>query len=193
MDILSAATHDKESFKDLELKSEALKGYSFEDCLFTKCRFTEIDFSHAEFADCKFTHCELNLPKLTGCSLRGVVFEDCKLVGVDFTKCNFTFFEIAFQGCLMDVCNFSSLKLKRLPFLRCEIRDSRFIESVLPEANFEGSNLEGTIFHQTNLEKANFMNARNYSIDPMTNKLKGAIFSLPEAVSLLTGLGIKLK
>lgn len=72
------------------------------------------------------------------------------------------------------------------------LRESRFVESNLSEAHFEHSYLEQTLLHQCNLEKANFTNARNYSIDPTTNNIKGAVFSLPEAVSLLKSLGIKL-
>jgi hypothetical protein len=38
----------------------------------------------------------------------------------------------------------------------------------------------------------NFRTARNYSIDVRANVLKSARISLPEAASLLTGLGLVL-
>jgi hypothetical protein len=37
-----------------------------------------------------------------------------------------------------------------------------------------------------NLEKADFSTAKNYTIDAENNKLKKAIFSLPEVIGLLS-------
>ncbi len=82
--------------------------------------------------------------------------------------------------------------MKNTPFLKSMVRETRFIETLLTGARFDESDLEHTLFHQCNLEGASFKNARNYFIDPTTNKLKGASFSLPEAISLLTNLGITL-
>lgn len=180
------------SFKDVHQEKGVFRGYSFSDCTFTKCRFERVDFTGSAFFDCVFNHCELSLTTIVNASLRDVQFKDCKLVGIDFTKCDPSLFRIGFDTCLIDTCNFSSLKLKQTRFIRSIIRESRFIETILQEADFEDSDLEQTLFHQCDLEKANFSDAKNYSINPLTNKIKGAIFSLPEAVSLLKDLGICL-
>lgn len=180
------------AFKDVHQENEAFRGYSFSDCTFTKCRFERADFTGSAFFDCVFDHCELSLSTIINASLRDVQFKDCKLVGMDFTKCDPSLLHIGFDKCLIDTCNFSSLKLKQTRFIRSIIRESRFIETILQEADFEDSDLEQTLFHQCDLEKANFSDAKNYSINPLTNKIKGAMFSLPEAVSLLKDLGICL-
>ena len=41
------------------------------------------------------------------------------------------------------------------------------------------------MFHNSNLCKANFIGAINYSINPLTNSLKQAKFSKPEVLALL--------
>ncbi len=193
MDTLKPAAHANEPFKGLNVSDEVLRGASFSDCTFTQCRFHNVDFTGVTFTDCVFDHTEISLPKLTNCGLHGVAFHGCKLVGADFSRCSTQFLNVSFKDTLIDTCNFSLLKLIRTPFLHCTIRESRFVSTNLTEADFDGSDLEGTIFNQCDLQKARFHNAKHYSIDPSTNRVKGATFSLPDAFSLLSGLGIELK
>lgn len=192
MDIPPNSSHEKAIIVGLELQAASWQGCAFTDCTFRHCRLIAPDLTGTDFADCRFEYCELNLPKLINSGFHGTSFKDCKLVGADFTKCNINFFDIAFRDCLVELCNFSALKLKKAPFTRCTIRETRFIETDLEAADFAESDLEGSTFHQCNLEKADFTRAKNYNLDPTANKIKGAIFSLPEAVSLLTKIGIRL-
>ena len=180
------------TLKDLVNENLKLHHSSYANCKFLNCQFSGVDFTASDFTDCVFDHCEINLPILNNVGLKSASFKNCKLIGVDFSRCNASFLNLSFEDCLIDTCNFSGLKLKATPFPRCIIRETRFVESFLEEACFDGSDMEDTVFHQCNLQKASFVNARNYWIDPTTNKLKGATFSLPEAISLLAGLGIKL-
>ncbi len=152
-----------------------------------------MDFTGVNLTDCVFDHCEVTSPKLINTTIHGTTFKECKLLGADFTRCNSHLFTIAFSDCLIDTCNFSSLKLYRTPFHNCTIRETRFVSTILTEADFDRSEFSNTIFHQCNLQKANFHTARHYAIDPTANDIKGAKFSLPEAMSLLSGLGIELK
>ena len=185
--------HANETFKAFDLPPEALQGSTFSDCTFIQCHFHAFNLSGVDFTDCIFDHTEISLPKMTNCGLHGVSFKDSKLVGVDFSRCSSHFFTISFRNCLIETCNFSSLKLNRTPFTDSTIRECRFTGSNLSEADFEGSDLERTLFHDCDLQNARFHAAKRYAIDPTANKVKGATFSLPEAVSLLTGLGIHLQ
>ena len=45
----------------------------------------------------------------------------------------------------------------------------------------------------TNLSSADFSGAQNYQIDANENTIKKAIFSLPEALSLLSTFDIKIQ
>jgi fluoroquinolone resistance protein len=60
-----------------------------------------------------------------------------------------------------------------------------FTETNLSAAVFDHSDLSGSIFDGTKLEKADFRTAYNYSIDPERNRLKKAKFSLSGAAGLL--------
>jgi fluoroquinolone resistance protein len=56
-------------------------------------------------------------------------------------------------------------------------------EKVFKSENFSGKNLEGRVFASCTL-------AVRYNIDPQTNKIKKAKFSLPEAIGLLRGFDV---
>ena len=82
-------------------------------------------------------------------------------------------------------CNFSDLKMKRTSFLGSKVKECYFNDTFLMEADFRETDLEGSIFHHADLSKADFRDAKNYSINPQSNTLKKARFSIPEALSLL--------
>jgi len=83
--------------------------------------------------------------------------------------------------------------MKRFVFTESTLKECHFTNSLLSEANFVRCNLVGTIFHNCDLTQADFSYAVSYAIDPRTNKLKGAKFTLPEAINLLQGFEIILE
>ena len=85
---------------------------------------------------------------------------------------------------------FIGLQLDNLQLEKCIAREVDFSDAGLKKAAFTGTDLQNAIFRNTDLSESNFVGALNYAISPQLNKLKGAKFSLPEAVSLLYGLDI---
>jgi uncharacterized protein YjbI with pentapeptide repeats len=67
-----------------------------------------------------------------------------------------------------------------------------FSQADLSGASFMGSDMSGTVFDRSNLEKADFREAVNYQIDPEINKVKGAKFDLEGLPGLLGKWGIKV-
>jgi len=68
-----------------------------------------------------------------------------------------------------------------------------FTETDLSMAVFKNSDLLNTSFMRTNLEKADFRSAFNYSIDPELNKIKKAKFSAEGLSGLLTKYNIDIE
>jgi uncharacterized protein YjbI with pentapeptide repeats len=128
---------------------------------------------------------------LLGCRLQDILFEECKIVGVDFYKCE-KLIHIQFKKSILQTCNFTDLKLKGISFSGSKIREGYFTNTELQESDFTDTDLLGTIFHQCNLTKSDFRNAKNYSIDLYSNNLKKAKFSFPEAINLLKSLDIEI-
>lgn len=178
---------------DVDYRNADLAGKSFADCTFWKGSFASANLRGAELSNVTFDGSDLSLAVFVDCALKDIRFKKCKLIGVDFRKCNAFILAMSFEGCLLDTCNFSQMKLPGAPFKDCVIRDCAFGETELQKADFSGSDLAGTIFQHADLRQANFVRARNYAIDPAGCKVKGAQFSLPEAISLLGAFGIELK
>ncbi|GAB1483233.1 hypothetical protein MASR2M78_20490 [Treponema sp.] len=93
----------------------------------------------------------------------------------------------------MLLCNFSDLHMKKNKIINSVIEECFFQSTFLVEANFSGSTFSDTLFHNCDLQKANFLDARGYNIDPVVNKVRKAKFSVPEVLNLLNGFGIEIR
>jgi uncharacterized protein YjbI with pentapeptide repeats len=87
---------------------------------------------------------------------------------------------------------FIGLSLNDLQIKDCVAIDVDFREADLSQADFTGTDLSKSLFKDTNLTEADLSQARNYLIDPGQNVLKGARFSMPEAIALLYSMDIEL-
>lgn len=186
-------THSEEQlYKSIDFTEKDLSHSSFMNCTFENCNFTGSIWNNGIFSNCFFNSCNLSLVKLENCRLQHVLFTDCKIVGAEFYKCEKKFFSINSKNCLILYCNYSDLNMKRASFQKSKIKESFFTATCLVEADFTHADLQGTIFHQSDLSKADFRNAINYVIDPQTNKVKEAKFSFPEVTGLLNGFEIEI-
>ena len=83
--------------------------------------------------------------------------------------------------------------MKKTNFIDCSIKEVDFAETDLSMAVFKNSDLFNTSFMRTNLEKADFRSAFNYSIDPELTKIKKAKFSSDGLSGLLTKYQIDIE
>lgn len=151
---------------------------SYEDCLFTGCLFSSADLRDCEFTDCRFERCDLSMALLENTSMRTVRFHECKLLGTSFENCNQILFSPDFERCLLDYASFRRAKLRKRLFCGCSLRQADFSAADLSGAVFADCDLDGATFDRTVLEKTDFSTARNYSIDPETNRIRRARFSI---------------
>jgi uncharacterized protein YjbI with pentapeptide repeats len=124
--------------------------------------------------------------------LQDASFVECKILGMDFTETNDFIIKIDFDKSKVIDCIFSELNLKNTNFTNSEILNCDFFQTNLSKSDFSNSSLMGSVFEGTNLSNATFTDATEYQINPSKNKLKGATFSLPEAISLLNNFEIKI-
>lgn len=169
-----------------------LKGQSFEACTFVDCQFTEADFSAYEFLACEFRSCDLSMATLHKSAWKDVRFHQCKLLGLHFKDCNTFLLQLFFQDCILDLCSFFKLPLKKSSFLSCSIKEVDFAEADLSYGVFDDSNLHMSIFDQTNLQHADFRKAENYQIDPEMNRITKAKFSSSGLAGLLGSYDIHI-
>jgi fluoroquinolone resistance protein len=184
--------NEERVIKSEDFSKQSLEGQIFTFCSFNSCNFSESILRNVKFCSCTFVNCNLSLPKLDGCRFQDTQFIECKVVGAEFFKCEKTFFSVSFNKCLLQYCNFSDLNMKKTSFKGSHLKENHFTNTLLNDVDFTDVDLSGTIFHNCDLCKADFSSATRYDIDPQTNKIKKAKFSLPEAVGLLRGFDITI-
>ena len=87
----------------------------------------------------------------------------------------------------------SRLNLKNTQFTDCNLQETDFTGTDLTGATFDNCDLTRATFDHTILEKADFRSAYNFSINPETNRIRKARFSLAGLVGLLDVYGIEIE
>lgn len=190
---MSMTLFEDRTFTGADLRPEAFTGIEFEHCTFRSGQWMAADLRHARFSDCIFEQCDLSNARVTGAGFRTVVFKGCKLLGVQFDQCNTFLLAMHFENCRLDLSSFRSLALRGARFTACSLVEADFSGSDLGKASFADSDLAGAIFDRTVLEGTDLREARNFTIDPEHNRVKGALFSLHGLPGLLMRYGIKVR
>lgn len=171
--------------------SKKLDGIYFDNCTFIKCDFSKSLISSCKFTECVFINCDLTLSVLKSSTFNDVKFEKSKLTGISWSSCDEPF-DVEFESCNISQNSFHLMDLRKMKFRNSLIKDTGFEECNLEKAIFDNCDLEQTVFLNNNLKKSDFQTSKNYLIDPKYNEIEKAEFSLPEALSFLSLLPIKI-
>jgi fluoroquinolone resistance protein len=185
-------SYEDRQFTSLACQDTELKDIEFFQCRFDGCRFLRTTFRQCRFEQCVFEKCDVSLLKVPESSFIGVRFLNSKMLGIDWTQAAVPL-TLAFQGSNVSHSMFMRLSLQRMEMVECIAREVDFTGTNLTRANLAKTDFLGSRFADTNLSYADFSKAVNYAIDPRANRLKKAVFSMPEAVSLLSAFDIVLK
>lgn len=193
--IEDSGTYEGQRIAGLVLAGSTARDAQFENCVFERCTFTEATWHRCRFVDCRFVSCDLSLLKVPNSRIQGTRFERCKLAGIDWTvagdsRLSKLTMTLAFHESVLSYASFAGLYLPDLVLTHCTAHETDFAEARLSGADLRDTDFAGAVFLHTNLEDADLRGASNYAIDPRANKLRGAKFALPEAVSLLRGFEI---
>lgn len=196
MTILTGTEFETQTFKDLDLDGEEVRGKTFDECSFKDCSFNETHFIACTFTDCTFEDCDLSLMHVQGCRFSNISYTQCQISGVNWSAAAPAMLSnqaaLKFNSCGLNYSTFIVTKLRGLVMRDCSARDVDFSDADLQKAIFCGTDLTNCRFVNTDLTGADFRGARNYIIPPEFNKIKDAHFSLPDAIGLLYGLDIHL-
>lgn len=184
-------------FRQVDYPDRPLEGREFRQCRFANCDFTGARLRGCHLVACVFQDCDLSLAAFPESRLQGVEFRRCKLVGVDWTSARWEqhaslFGPPAWRECLMDYDTFVGLDLSHAVLAGSRLHEADFTDARLCGADLSNCDLQGSRFEHTDLTEADLTRATNYAIAPQRNVVKGARFSLPQALSLLYGLDIEI-
>ena len=181
---------EDQHFKGIDYTDAILPKGAYEYCTFVDCVFSNSNLSEMTFVECSFENCDFSMAKINDTTFREAQFKGCKLLGLRFEDCNEFLLSFDFADCTLNFSSFNKLSLKGIIFKNCTLHEVDFSETNLSEAIFENCDLSGTVFNYTKLEKADFSTSLHFSIDPETNHVKKAKFSLDGVVGLLDKYGI---
>lgn len=181
--IIQDKTFEKD---DLPAKGE------YENCVFNNCDFSYNDLSGFVFIDCTFNGCNLSLANLNKTSFRDVDLKNCKMLGLRFDTCNEFGLSFSFDNCQLNHSSFYKTKIKKTVFKNSQLQETDFTETDLTSSVFDNCNLMLAVFDRTILEKVDFRTSYNYSINPETNRIKKAKFSLSGISGLLNKYDIEI-
>lgn len=179
-------------FENINYSNKKIEFKTFEECNFISCDFSETVFKNCKFRYCQFNNCNLSLMAVSCSKFLDVKFSDCKIIGVNWTYSDALSSPIIFSKCNISQSNFLGLNLKSILIAECIAREIDFRDCDLSKSVLTMNDFKNTLFCNTNLIKTDFTNSINYAINVLDNKIQGAKFSLPDAVSLLSGLGIEI-
>jgi fluoroquinolone resistance protein len=185
------------TFTRIAASAVRLHDVEFVGCTFDRCTLQGAVLSHCTFRECRFDTCDLSGAALPNVRLNEVRFVGSKLTGIDWTQAGDSelsrrLLRADFEGCVLTLGSFFGLTLHGRTLVRSTARETDFRDADLTEACLQGTDLAGALFHGTKLLRADLTGATDYAIDPRTCAVRGARFSLPEAVSLLRGFEIVL-
>lgn len=164
----------------------------YENCVFQHCDFSNADLSGFRFTGCRFTACNLSLVRLVKTVLRDTTFTDCKMLGLRFDDCHTFDLSFSFGQCTLMHSTFYGMKIPGTVFRNSQLREVDFTGCDLCRAVFDDCDLAGARFENTRLEKADLRTAVHYSIDPNSNMIKKARFSLSGVTGLLDTWDIEI-
>jgi fluoroquinolone resistance protein len=182
----------QEKFTGVVLSGAALKEVTFEECQFKHCSFVDCKFEKCRLLNCKIDGCILSAADIVNSRFVDIAFTNSKVIGVDWVRAQYIR-EISFESCQVNYSSFRLLKLPKIKMVACEAKEADFTETDLTEGIFIGTDFERSLFSKSILIGANFTGAKNYFIDARINAIKKAHFSLPEALSLISALGVVLE
>ncbi|MGV3765791.1 MAG: pentapeptide repeat-containing protein [Chitinophagaceae bacterium] len=172
-------------FTEIDFTKTPLAQGSFDGCTFSRCDFSNLILGSRTFSSCVFTDCNLSLVQPGNTSFQEVLFKGCKMLGMRFDQCNDFGLSFHFEKCQLNHATFYGKKLKKITFRECQLQEVDFSNCDLTAATFDQCDLHLALFDQTALEKADLRTAYNYAIDPTTNRIRKAKFSLAGVPGLL--------
>jgi uncharacterized protein YjbI with pentapeptide repeats len=190
--LLERESFDDETFVGLDLARADLSDKVFAGCAFRNVKLPESCWGRARLEDCVFEGCDLTRLAAMEMGLRGVRFDHCKMMGIDWTGVG-AYPDLGFTDCNLDYCSFTSIRIRKVPFVRCSLVEANFVDADLTEARFESCRLTGARFERCDLRKASFADAQDLLLAPATNQVQGASIPVESALLLAASFGFKVQ
>ena len=182
------AYFEEQVYERIDYAEKGIIKGEYDNCIFQNCNFSNVHASNiGEFLNCNFSN-----TIVANTAFKSVKFVECKIIGVKFNECDSFLLDVFFKDCQLNLSSFYQLNLQNTNFINSNLQEVDFTESNLSKAIFDNCDLNNAIFDQTRLEKANFITASNFNINPSENSIKNAKFSKENIIGLLKSFNISI-
>ncbi|HIW97615.1 MAG TPA: pentapeptide repeat-containing protein [Candidatus Tidjanibacter gallistercoris] len=168
------------------------EGTVCDGCTFDRCTVAGRHLNGIVLLDCRFDGCDFSLSSLAGTVTDGVAFSGCKMTGVAFGERSGTCrLSASFAECILDNALFQYLEAPRSMFRHCRMRGTVFDRCMMKETLFEMCDMHEASFSDCDLTGTDFLTSDGFTLDPETNRLRGARFAVASLPGLLAKYRIK--
>jgi uncharacterized protein YjbI with pentapeptide repeats len=197
-EIESGQQYRDRRFARITAHGQRYETVEFSGCRFDRCTFAQSTFYRCVFTECRFSICDMSGVQVPNSRWIDVAFKGSKLIGIDWTQVGESavsklLISLDCDECVLNYSSFFGMNLAGRSFTRCVAHEVDLREADLTGAILGGTDFAGALFHNTTLRRADLIDAINYMIDPTTNAIAKARFTLPEVLSLLRGFDIVIE
>ncbi len=196
LDLATVALRPDDLLSDFEVSAGTLAGVRIEGLAMRTGRLHHVDFRGAvlerlELMDVCLVDCDLANVEFRQCSMHRVQFDQCRLTGAQFPAA--TTQDLLLRNCIGKLSQFRFAQLPACHFDKCDLQD----------ADFQGSDLTGTVFSGCDLRNVEMSQAklagvdlRSCTIDGLRaspDGLKGLIIEPHQAPTVAALLGVEIR
>lgn len=175
-----------------DFRKDRISDVTYDGCVFVGCNFGSCRFDGVRFLSCKFSACDFSLAAFGDTVLDDVKFSECKMLGLSFEGNARNAFAASFVKCILDNAEMLRVKAAGVKFDSCRMIDMVFTDSVLSKVVFGDCRMGGASFNGCDCTGADFSTSDGFLLDPESNRVKGAAFSLGGLPGLLSKYKIKI-
>ncbi|KAF1297318.1 hypothetical protein BAU15_11240 [Enterococcus sp. JM4C] len=157
--------------KRLTMQRTKLERFECSNVIFEKCDLSNLEWLAASFQQC--------------------LFKQCKLIGTNFADSYLR--DCQFDDCLGTLSSFSNTNLKAVSFTNCNLTDTEFVEVTWRNLTLEKSQLTGSSWFHTKLNKLNLSSNYFEKIALSQDLMRGLVVNQEQAIIIAMGMGLVIE
>lgn len=168
----AADAYELAAIEGVSLNDASASRRQFDTCLLTRIELDRTKLSNFRMVDVRVERSSAANGIWAKPNLRRVAIVGCRLTGLTMTEGDLS--DVLFQECKADFLRLASSR----------IRNARFENCVLAEADFHESTVERVVFNGCDLRNANLANAKLSEVDLRGSKIDGLTLDAAQLGSL---------
>jgi uncharacterized protein YjbI with pentapeptide repeats len=178
---LSAVTHERVLFQDLDMTDSTGAGARFVDCTFRGAQLDRCALDAASFENCTFVRCSFTAARFTGCKFLGSRFDSAAAQRMTVEGGDWSFVGLA------------GADLRRARLTDVRMREVDLAGADLGQAVLTNCDLAGATWSRADLTGCDLRGSDISDLEPGNVLLRRAVIDWPQAALIARGLGLDVR